>query len=144
MEEKYIVNVIREFNRFYLSALDLLGNHYLESNYTVTEARVLFEVYEANGCNAAHIAKVMNIDKSYLSRIIKKHEDKGYLVRTKSNDDTRSYDIKLTDTGKDITRDFIEKSNRHIEAIIESLDAQECIALNGAFATITKILGKVK
>lgn len=70
-EKENAIYRIRAFNRFYMPTLDLLGNHYLGSEYSATEARVLFEVYEKDGCNAAHIAKVMNIDKSYLSRIIK-------------------------------------------------------------------------
>ena len=76
-EKEKAVQRIREFNRFYMPLLRLLDNHYLGSEYTPTEARVLFEIYENDGCNAAFIAKVMNIDKSYLSRIIRAHEKKG-------------------------------------------------------------------
>lgn len=72
---------IRAFNRFYMPSMNLLGDHYLGSEYSVTEARVFFEIYENEGCNAAHIAQLMNIDKSYLSRIIKKHEKSGYIHR---------------------------------------------------------------
>lgn len=64
-----------------MPSMNLLGDHYLGSEYSVTEARVFFEIYENEGCNAAHIAQLMNIDKSYLSRIIKKHEKSGYIHR---------------------------------------------------------------
>ena len=74
MNNKEIVSKVREFNRFYMPKMNLLGNHYLGSEYSVTEARVFFEIYENEGCHAAHIAKVMNIDKSYLSKIIVKYE----------------------------------------------------------------------
>ena len=47
---------IRSFNRFYMPSMNLLGDHYLGSEYSVTEARVFFEIYENEGCNAAHIA----------------------------------------------------------------------------------------
>lgn len=76
MEKETTVLKIREFNRFYMPLLRLLDNHYLGSEYTPTEARVLYEIYENDGCNAAYIAKEMNIDKSYLSRIIRAHEKK--------------------------------------------------------------------
>lgn len=72
--KKEIVYKIREFNRNYMPVFDLLGNKYLGSEYSATEARVLFEIFENDGCNAAYIAEKMNIDKSYLSRIIKNHE----------------------------------------------------------------------
>lgn len=51
------VSSAREFNRFYLPKLGLVGNHYLGSEYSPTEARVLYEVYENDGCNAAYIAR---------------------------------------------------------------------------------------
>lgn len=70
---------IRAFNRYYMPSMNLLGDHYLGSEYSITEARVFFEIHENQGCNAAHIAQLMNIDKSYLSRIIKKQEKKGTL-----------------------------------------------------------------
>lgn len=98
-EKEKAIHWIREFNRFYMPRLGLLGNHYLGSNYSPTEERVLFEVYENDGCNAAHIAKTMNIDKSYLSRIIRSYEKDGYLVRTVSQKDSRSFHIHLTETG---------------------------------------------
>ena len=76
MSNQKAVHRIREFNRLYMSSMNLLGNHYLGSEYSVTEARIFFEIYENEGCNAAHIAKAMNIDKSYLSRILKKSREK--------------------------------------------------------------------
>lgn len=139
-EKENAIYRIRAFNRFYMPTLDLLGNHYLGSEYSATEARVLFEVYEKDGCNAAHIAKVMNIDKSYLSRIIKSHERNGYLVRIVSKIDSRSFDIHLTEIGTKRTEDLIQKSNQQIREIIEPLNATECNKLTDALNTITNIL----
>lgn len=141
-EKKYALQRIREFNRFYMPALDLLGNHYLGSEYSAAEARVLFEVYENDGCNAAHIAKTMNIDKGYLSRIIKSHEKKGYLARTVSEKDSRSFDIHLTESGLKKTKNFILKSNQQIGDIIKPLDSAECKILVDALNTVTKLLEK--
>ena len=120
--------------------LRLLDNHYLGSQYTPTEARVLFEIYENDGCNAAFIAKVMNIDKSYLSRIIRTHEKKGYLIRNVSKTDSRAYHLHLTETGLMQTKDFIQKSNEQIKHIIHSLNRKECTELIKALNTITSIL----
>lgn len=138
------VERIREFNRFYLPTLDLLGNHYLGSQYSPTESRVLYEVYTADGCNAAHIAKTMNIDKSYLSRILKNHEKSGYLVRIASKKDSRSYELHLTDRGKVVTEEFIDKSNRQIGDIIAPLTVKECERLKDALNTVTDILQRCR
>ena len=141
-EKEKAIHRIREFNRFYMPKLGLLGNHYLGSNYSPTEARVLFEVYENDGCNAAHIAKTMNIDKSYLSRIIRSYEKDGYLVRTVSQKDSRSFHIHLTETGIKKTEYLIQESNQQIGQIIESLSEKEDKRLIEAFNTITDILKK--
>lgn len=145
MEEKErAVQRIREFNRFYMPLLRLLDNHYLGSEYTPTEARVLYEIYENDGCNAAFIAKVMNIDKSYLSRIIRSYEKKGYLTRTVSTTDSRAYHLNLTEEGMARITDFIRKSNRQIEDMIKTLDQDQCTELIDALNKTTVILGNCK
>ena len=139
-EKEKVVYQIRAFNRFYMPKLRLLDNHYLGSEYTPTEARVLYEIYEEDGCNAAHIAKTMNIDKSYLSRIIRIHEKKGYLVRCVSETDSRTYHIHLTEQGIERTKDFISESNQQIKNIISHLNNDECKKLENALNTVTEIL----
>lgn len=141
-EEENVVLRIREFNRFYMPLLRLLDNHYLGSEYTPTEARVLFEIYQNDGCNATFIAKVMNIDKSYLSRIIKVHEKKGYLTRNVSTTDSRTYQLHLTELGLIQTKDFIAKSNQQIGDITKPLHQKECAELIEALNTVTSILEK--
>lgn len=136
------VHRIREFNRFYMPAMELLGNHYLGSEYSASDARILYEVYVTGVCNAAYIANSMKIDKSYLSRIIKSHEKNGYLVRTQSKKDSRCFDIRLTEKGIERTEDFIDKSNQFIGGLIASLDEEKCQELTEAFDTITRILSE--
>lgn len=137
-----IVATIRAFNRFYMPSMNLLGDHYLGSEYSVTQARIFFEIYENEGCTAAHIAQTMNIDKSYLSRIIRSHEKNGYLRREKSPDDGRALRLYLTDEGKRRAEEFIQKSNDEIGSITRDFSPDEKRQLASAFSTITTILGK--
>lgn len=141
MHDKTVLK-IREFNRLYLPVFELLGNRYLGSEYSATEARVLFEIFENDGCNAVHIAKKMNIDKSYLSRILKSHEKNHYIIRTASKTDLRAYDLHLTPKGLERTKDFIEKSNIQVGNIIRSLNDDECKKMVEAIDTIIQILQK--
>lgn len=138
------VNKIREFNRFYMPVMDLLGNHYLGSDYSVPEARILFEIYNNSGCNAAYISRTMNIDKSYLSRILKNHEKNGYLYKKPSEKDSRAYELYLTEKGKQKAEDFIQKSNQQIGLLIQQLSRSDCELLQNAFDTIITILEKCK
>lgn len=140
MDNKNIVAKVREFNRFYMPAMNLLGNHYLGSEYFVTEARIFFEIYENEGCNAAHIADVMNIDKSYLSKILAAHEKKGYIQRISSPKDRRSYHLYLTETGKKRAEEFIQKSNEEIRSILCRLSEKDQLQLSQALDTIIQLL----
>ena len=54
---------IREFNRFYLSVMNLYGNHYAGGHYSITETRVLYEIHRHEGCSAEYIARKLHIDK---------------------------------------------------------------------------------
>lgn len=142
MQKDTLVNKIRAFNRFYMPAMNLLNNHYLGSEYSVTQARIFFEIYEHEGCTAAHIAQTMNIDKGYLSRILISHERNGYIKRIPSGEDGRSLQLYLTEAGTQRAEEFIRKSNAEIGTIIHSLSSEEMNTLADALDTITTLLQK--
>lgn len=142
MQKDTLVNKIRAFNRFYMPAMNLLNNHYLGSEYSVTQARIFFEIYEHEGCTAAHIAQTMNIDKGYLRRILISHERNGYIKRIPSGEDGRSLQLYLTEAGTQRAEEFIQKSNAEIGTIIHSLSSEEMNALADALDTITTLLQK--
>ncbi|MEE1491093.1 MAG: MarR family transcriptional regulator [Massilioclostridium sp.] len=144
MSSKNNIEKIRAFNRLYMPFMNLLGNNYLGSEYSITEARIFFEIYENEGCNAAYIAKIMNIDKSYLSRIIKAHEEKGYISRVPSTIDRRSYSLFLTTEGKQRAKKFIKDSNKEIGNILQRLSDKDEECFVNAIDTIIKILSKEK
>lgn len=137
-----VVEKIRPFNRFYMPSMNLPGNHYLGSEYSVPEARVFYEIYANEGSSAARIAREMNIDKSYLCRIIKRHEQDGFIRREKSSADSRIYLLFLTDAGKKLAEDFIRKSNEEVAAALETLSEREKRLLADAIDTIIGILSK--
>lgn len=139
MKDKTVA-CIRAFNRFYLPEFDLLGDSYLGSEYSTAEVRVLFEVYIHDGCTASSIARTMHLDKSYLSRVIRGHERKGYLYRKISAIDNRAYELHLTEAGAVKARDFIERSNTEIGQKIRNLTDGDCEQLMAALRIVTQIL----
>lgn len=142
MQNIDLISKVREFNRLYMPAMKLLGNHYLGSEYSVTEARVFFEIYENEGCNAAHIAETMNIDKSYLSKIISSHEKKGYIIKKPSIADKRAYNLFLTEKGKQRAMEFIRSSDDEISNILTHLSADERQQMYTALETVMNLLKK--
>ena len=123
------VQKIRAFNRFYMPRMNLLGNHYLGSEYSATEARVLFEVLQNDGCTATSIARAMNIDK-------------GYLRRTVSSGDGRARSLHLTETGRARAQEFVDLSNEEVADILAPLSPAERKRLEDALDTVTELLSK--
>ena len=140
MDSSQVIEKVREFNRFYMPAMKLLGNHYLGSEYSVAEARIFFEIYENEGCTASHIAQTMQIDKSYLSKILAAHEKDGFLQKIPSAEDRRAYHLYLTQKGKRRAEEFIEESNREIRAILQNLSGSEQLQLARALDRIIALL----
>lgn len=142
MQNSKLISKVREFNRLYMPTMKLLGNHYLGSEYSVPEARVFFEIYENEGCNAAHIAEKMNIDKSYLSKIISSHEKSGYITKKPSSTDRRTYNLYLTDKGKERALELIQSSDNEIGNILTHLSADEQQKMYAALETVMDLLKK--
>lgn len=142
MQNSKLISKVREFNRLYMPTMKLLGNHYLGSEYSVTEARVFFEIYENEGCNAAHIAETMNIDKSYLSKIISSHEKSGYIIKKPSSTDKRALNLYLTDKGRERALEFIRNSDNEIGNILNHLSVGEQKQMYAALEIVMSLLKK--
>ena len=96
-----IVEVITcSFNRFFLPRFHLLTQKYLNSDYSVAEARIIYEIYADPGISARDIVSRLQVDKGYLSRLLKKLETRNIILRTSTSEDSRLVSLSLTDEGK--------------------------------------------
>lgn len=132
------INYIRGFNRFYTNILGLIDQHILNSNYSLTEARILFELNEIGCCTANTLSARLNIDKSYMSRIIGRFEERGLISKKISCQDNRANFIELTEQGSRAIDDLIKKSNCKIKQLLVSLSDEECNEIHMAMAKIKK------
>ncbi|WP_212004103.1 helix-turn-helix domain-containing GNAT family N-acetyltransferase [Chitinophaga sp. HK235] len=135
-----LVADIRHFNRFYTGVIGLLDQHILESNYSLSEVRVLYELAQTEKCTAGHLTSLMKIDGGYLSRMLKKFETNGLVSRHKSSADGRSYLLQLTAKGKKLMAALDEKSSGQIGDILAPLPEQQQQAVAGAMKTIEAVL----
>ena len=120
------IREIRKFNRFYTHVLGLLDRDILDSGYSLTEARILYELSESGRCIANDLSVRLQLDKSYLSRIIAGFEKTGLVRRAVSPDDSRAYWIELTKKGVLTVHGLIERSNRQIQQLVFGLSDSEC------------------
>lgn len=141
VKEKDPIPDIRKFNRFYTDIIGLLDKHLLHSAYSLAEGRIIFEIYSGKSVQASQIMTVMNIDKSYLSRLLKKLEKDGLITRTSSGNDARAMLISLTEKGIQEFTMLNKASDKQISDLITNLnstDRQELVTHMNAIMNILK------
>ncbi|RED19014.1 MarR family transcriptional regulator with acetyltransferase activity [Flavobacterium cutihirudinis] len=135
---------IRSFNRFYTAHLDILSQHYLDSEYSLTEIRILYEISESKIITAQKITEILNLDKGYLSRILKRFLKENLIVKVASAEDKRAFNIKLSDTGNELLSILNTKSENKIEGKIEKLNTSEKEILVDSMNTVRNLLTENK
>jgi DNA-binding MarR family transcriptional regulator len=141
MTEKDIQR-IRDFNRFYTNIIGLVDNHILKSPYSLPEARVLYELYHHQPCTASTIMASINMDKSYLSRLLKSFEKKGLLARKQSKEDGRASILVLTTKGNQEFENINKASAYQIKQLLSSLSQEEVKEAIQHMEQLKKILSK--
>jgi DNA-binding MarR family transcriptional regulator/GNAT superfamily N-acetyltransferase len=136
------IHDIRGFNRFYTKILGLLDRHVLDSGYSLTEARILYELNEMGSCIANTLSAGLDIDKSYLSRILAGFEKNGLVRKEVSGDDSRSHFIELTAKGIAVIQDLADRSNSQIQQLLSPLSDEECGEVRAAMDTVQRCFGK--
>lgn len=136
------IHELRKFNRFYTVSMGFLDLEYLDTEYSIAETRILFEIKTYGKCIQSELAKILHIDKSYLSRIVKRFYKDGLVEKDKSDEDKRAIYISLTEKGRMETEKLIELTNIQIETKINKLSFDECNKLCDAMDTIISILAK--
>src|SRR5258708_14989320 len=106
------IDIIRSLNRRYTRQLGLLDNGLLGSEFTLTEARVLYELANCEESTATQIAGELGLDLGYMSRLIKKFARRRYIKRTRSPVDARQSRLQLNERGRAIF-DPLDPAARH-------------------------------
>src|SRR6266704_3562334 len=94
------VAAVRGFNRFYTRKLGVLDQHLAKSPFSLSEARVLYELAHRDNLAAKEIGIELGLDPGYLSRIVQKFDDDGLITREPLPADRRQYRLSLTANGR--------------------------------------------
>ncbi|HLO17371.1 MAG TPA: MarR family winged helix-turn-helix transcriptional regulator [Anaerolineales bacterium] len=142
--DQELINRIRSFNRFYTNIIGLLNQHFLDSPFSLTEGRVLYEICNTEDCSAKKIREKILIDEGYLSRILDSFTKRGLIKKTPSSKDGRLRMIVPTEKGKREFADLNESSNILISQLIEKLSDDERAQLLSNMEGIRALLEKAK
>ncbi|TIQ06484.1 MAG: winged helix-turn-helix transcriptional regulator, partial [Mesorhizobium sp.] len=136
------IDAVRGFNRFYTRQIGLLDEGLLKSAFSLTEARVLYELAHRDGLTATDLARDLGLDPGYLSRLLKKFEKRGLVERAATQADARRSSIALTPAGRAAFAPLNQGSHDQVAALLDRLPAQEQDRLVKAMQTVQHLLGE--
>lgn len=131
----------RRFTRFYTRETELLAEGFLQSCFSLTEGRVLYELSARGQTGAAELGRDLGLDRGYLSRMLKRFEEDGLLQRQPSASDGRQSILSLTAAGREAFAPLDALSRQQWAQRLEKLGAPDRSRLIGAMETIETLLG---
>src|ERR1700737_520102 len=134
------VAVFRRFNRMYTRFIGTLNEGLLNSEYSLAEARVLYELATRDAPKAGEIAEELGVDAGYLSRLLGKFERDGLLKRKASEQDGRYADLTLTRRGRSAFKRLNALSEEQAQTVLEDLSPSARMQLIDCMRTMEGIL----
>jgi DNA-binding MarR family transcriptional regulator/GNAT superfamily N-acetyltransferase len=134
------VAAVRGFNRFYTNVIGLLRGKYLETPYSLTEARLLFELAQRDASEVTDLRRVVDIDAGYLSRILARFEADGLITRQRSAADGRRQVIQLTGAGCSVVAGLDARSAEQTRDMLAAVYDHDRRRLLEAMRVITETL----
>ncbi len=116
------VDTVRAFNRFYTRHVGALGERLLDSPYSLTEMRVLYELaHHRDGVSASSLAADLGLDAGYLSRILARFESQRLIAREPARDDARRTAIRMTARGRESFAPWERRTRDGVAAMLGAL-----------------------
>lgn len=135
------IAAIRRFNRFYTKHIGVLREGHLDSPFSLTEVRVLYELAHHGAPTATDLARELAIDPGYLSRILKKFEQRDLIERTRSESDGRQTQLRLSESGRAAFSGLNTRADDEIAALVGRVAEHDRGRLTGAMQAIEQMLG---
>src|ERR1700755_1322178 len=138
--KKKAIQEIRAFNRWYTDMIGLLDQHLLNSDWSLAEARLIYEIHAGQPIQASQLIAIMHIDKSYLSRLLKKLEKKKVITKRKSPGDARAFLLSLTEKGMREFGLLNSASDEQVSRMLISLNEEQRAELVGHMQAVMELL----
>lgn len=127
------VAAVRRFNRFYTQRLGLLNDGGLYAPFSLTQARVLYELAQRAECTASHIANALALDPGYLSRILRAFERDGLIARVRASHDARQGLLSLAARGHKTFASLDQRARKQGAELLAAIPpaAQQTLVAHG-------------
>jgi DNA-binding MarR family transcriptional regulator/GNAT superfamily N-acetyltransferase len=134
------ITQIRAFNRFYTRRIGVLHEGLLQSPLTLAESRLLWEFAHHESLTASALGRLLGLDGGYLSRMLKRFRQQGWLEGTRSATDARQLHLRLTPAGREAFAPLDARSQQEAGALLAALPAADQQRLLHAMGTIERLL----
>lgn len=134
------IQTVRRFNRFYTRQIGVLQEGLLKSRFSLTEARVLYELAHQGRLTAAELCKELGLDAGYASRILRGFQRQGLVEKTASDSDARQLLLRLTARGHRCFEPLEARSNAEVASMLNRLSGDAQTKLLQAMETIEQVL----
>lgn len=136
------VAAVRQFNRFYTRRIGVLQEGLLHTPFTLTESRLLWELAHRESITASELARELELDAGYLSRLLRGFRQRGLIKSTRSKEDARHQHLSLTAAGRKAFAPLDEQTQREVSALLDALPEPHQQELLGAMQTIERLIGE--
>jgi DNA-binding MarR family transcriptional regulator/GNAT superfamily N-acetyltransferase len=133
------VKAVRAFNRFYTQRIGVL-KRYLDTDFTLTEVRVLYELAHRPPPAARELVRDLELDAGYLSRILRRFEDQGWIAREPAPHDGRQHLLRLTEAGYATFGPLQQQSRDETAALLATVPKDARPRLIAALQTVHQLL----
>ena len=134
------VEAVRRFNRFISVQAGMLREGLLDSPWTLTEARIIFELAHSDGLTARDLCQLLDLDPGYVSRILKRLRHADVVGRRRSSEDARQMLLSLSETGREVFDRLNRASARQTGRLLSPLPRIDRDRLVHCMASIESIL----
>ncbi len=140
------IEAVREFNRFYTRRIGVLHEGLLDTRFSLTESRLLWELAHRDGPGgpsgptATELARELKLDPGYLSRLLSGFTQRGLIKRARSSDDARQQRLSLSAAGRRAFAPLNTRSQADVSSLLAGLTEPQQQQLLQAMATLEKLL----
>jgi DNA-binding MarR family transcriptional regulator/GNAT superfamily N-acetyltransferase len=134
------VEAVRRFNRFYTRRIGILHSSYLGTPFPLPQARVLYEIGQRGECTASEVARELDIDLGYLSRLLQGLKRQRLVQGQPAKHDARQVRLTLTPKGRKAFATLDDGSRRAMGEMLAPLTRGQRSALAGALGTVQAVL----
>ena len=135
------IAAVRRFSRFYTRRIGVLQERFLGTDLTLTEGRLVYELAQRERATASELIAALDLDAGYVSRLLRKLEDRGVVERQPSEADGRQSIVRLSERGHERFAAINARSREEIGEMLAALTEADQRRLVDALATVESVLG---